>query len=107
MVTTIHCRRFLSTDITALVATETAWLERYFVELIAARWTFTIDGEDIVARCELHAACGRFVGEGRSSSLRFALTQAVDKAVRWRRRLKRMSQRRRRLGSSTEAAIRH
>jgi ribosome-associated translation inhibitor RaiA len=85
-----------------MVEAETAWLQRYFVELLAARWTLAIDRDEIVARCELHARCGRFVGEGRSISLPSALAQATDRAARWRRRLKRMSQRRRRADRAVE-----
>ena len=107
MVTTIHCKGFLSTELATMVEAETAWLQRYFVELLAARWTFTIDRDEIVARCELHARCGRFVGEGRSSSLQTALAQATDRAARWRRRLKRMTQRRRRADRSIEASGRN
>lgn len=71
-------------------------MARYFPDVIAARWSFDIDHGEVIARCELHASCGRFFGEGRSVELASAVTQAADKAVRWGRRGKRMGQRRRR-----------
>ena len=43
-------------------------MPRYFAELIAARWTFELDGEQVVARCDLHARSGHFFGEGRAES---------------------------------------
>lgn len=96
MLMTIHSKSFRSNQLTPLVEAETEWMARYFPEVIAARWSFEIDHGEIIARCELHASCGYFFGDGRSVELASAVTQAADKAVRWRRRVKRIAQRRRR-----------
>lgn len=90
MLTTIHSRSFRATELTEVVDEETEWMRHYFAELITARWTFELDRQEVVARCELHARCGRFFGEGRADALATAAAVVADKAVRWRRRQKRI-----------------
>ena len=107
MLTTIHSRSFRATDLSLLVREETAWMERYFVELLRARWTFERDRGEVVARCELHAPSGYFVGEGRAIDLTTAAALATDKAVRWQRRNKRISRRRRHDEPRGLNALRH
>ena len=103
MLTTIHSRSFQTRELTAVVDEETEWMQRYFAELIAARWSFELDRQEVVARCELHARCGHFFGEGRAPELAAAAAVVADKAVRWRRRQKRIA----RHGASPSATRRH
>ncbi len=93
MAMSVHSRDFHSTEALPLAEMATLRLQTYFKRLINVSWTLVANGDEIVARCEVHARSGRFFSAGRSPDMAVAIHEASDRIIRQRRRQKRMTER--------------